>query len=153
MISRRTLLGSLGAAPLLRARQQTGSPPARTQPPATPHSGAQSSPERFDKVFTSDVKVVNVFATVRDKKGRIEKDLKQDDFTIDEDGRPQTIRYFAKESNLPLTLGLLVDTSGSVRRLIETERGASFKFLDQVLREDKDVKDVAFLIHFDYEIE
>jgi VWFA-related protein len=140
----------LGAAPLLRARQQMGSPPARTQPPATPHSGAQSSPERFDKVFTSDVKVVNVFATVRDKKGRIEKDLKQDDFTIDEDGRPQTIRYFAKESNPPLTLGLLVDTSGSVRRLIETERDASLKFLDQVLREDKDV---AFLIHFDFEIE
>ena len=96
------------------------------------------------------MKVVNVFATVRDKKGQIEKDLKQDDFTIDEDGRPQTIRYFAKESNLPLTLGLLVDTSGSMRRLIETERGASFKFLDQVLREDKDV---AFLIHFDFEIE
>jgi VWFA-related protein len=91
-----------------------------------------------------------VFATVRDKKGQIAKDLTQDDFTIDEDGRPQTIRYFAKESNLPLTLGLLVDTSGSMRRLIETERGASFKFLDQVLREDKDV---AFLIHFDFEIE
>ena len=91
-----------------------------------------------------------MFATVRDKKNQIAKDLTQDDFTIDEDGRPQTIRYFAKESNLPLTLGLLLDTSGSMRRLIETERGASFKFLDQVLREDKDV---AFLIHFDYEVE
>src|SRR5580698_9263501 len=146
MISRRTLLASLAAAPFLGAQQQTSSPPPATQPPSAP----SASPQQSDKVFTSDVRVVNVFATVRDKKGQIEKDLKQDDFTIDEDGRPQTIRYFTKESNLPLTLGLLVDTSGSMRRLIETERGASFKFLDQVLREDKDV---AFLIHFDYEVE
>ena len=152
MISRRTLLASFAAARFLKAQQQTSSPPASTQLPtgAQPPTTQPTSPQQSDKVFTSDVKVVNVFATVRDKKGQIEKDLKQDDFTIDEDGRPQTIRYFAKESNLPLTLGLLVDTSGSMRRLIETERGASFKFLDQVLREDKDV---AFLIHFDYEIE
>src|SRR5580658_9648978 len=103
MISRRTLLASFAAAPFLRAQQQTSAPPTGTQPPAaTQPSGAQQpSPQQSDKVFTSDVKVVNVFATVRDKKGQIEKDLKQDDFTIDEDGRPQTIRYFAKESNLP----------------------------------------------------
>jgi VWFA-related protein len=149
MISRRTLFASLAASPFLRA-VKTSFPPTNTQPPAASPARPQSSPQQSSKVFTSDVKVVNVFATVRDKKGRIEKDLKQDDFTIDEDGRPQTIRYFAKESSLPLTLGLLVDTSGSVRRLIETERGASFKFLDQVLQEDKDV---AFLIHFDFEIE
>jgi VWFA-related protein len=149
MISRRTLLASLAAAPLLRAQHQASASPASTQP-AGPPAGAQSGTQQSDKVFTSDVKVVNVFATVRDKKGQIEKDLKQDDFTIDEDGRPQTIRYFAKESSLPLTLGLLVDTSDSVRWLIETERDASFKFLDQVLREDKDV---AFLLHFDFEVE
>ncbi len=107
-------------------------------------------PRKSDKTFSSDVSLVNVFATVHDKKGAIAKDLKQDDFTIDEDGKPQTIKYFSKEINLPLTLGLLVDTSGSMRRLIETERNASFKFLDQVLREDKDK---AFLIHFDYQVE
>ena len=107
-------------------------------------------PEKSDKTFSSDVSLVNVFATVHDKKGAIAKDLKQDDFTIDEDGKPQTIKYFSKEINLPLTLGLLVDTSGSMRRLLETERSASFKFLDQVLREDKDK---AFLIHFDYQVE
>jgi VWFA-related protein len=149
MISRRTLLASLAAVPL-RAQHQASASPASTQPPAGPPTGAQSGTQQAGKVFTSEVKVVNVFATVRDKKGQIEKDLKQDDFTIDEDGRPQTIRYFAKESSLPLTLGLLVDTSDSVRRLIETERDASFKFLDQVLREDKDV---AFLLHFDFEVE
>jgi VWFA-related protein len=151
MISRRHLLASFAATPFLRAQQQASSPQTGTQPPAAPPSATQPpSPQPSDKVFTGGVNVVSVFATVRDKKGQIQKDLVQDDFTIDEDGRPQTIRYFARESNLPLTLGLLVDTSGSMRRMIETERGASFKFLDQVLREDKDV---AFLIHFDFEVE
>jgi VWFA-related protein len=107
-------------------------------------------PEKSDKTFSSDVNLVNVFATVHDKKGAIAKDLTQDDFTIDEDGKPQTIKYFSKEVNLPLIVGILADTSMSMRRLIETERSASFKFLDQVLREDKDT---AFLIHFDYQVE
>jgi VWFA-related protein len=102
-----------------------------------------------DPKFTADVKVVNVLATVRDKQGKIVHDLTQDDFVLDEDGRPQTIRYFARESNLPLTLGLLVDTSGSQRRLIGEERSASYRFLDQVLRD----KDQAFVIHFDSEVE
>ena len=149
MISRRNLLATFAAAPFLRAQQSSSASQSTAPPPAQP-TPQTTTPQQSDKVFSSDVKVVNVFATVRDKKGQIVKDLTQDDFTIEEDGRPQTIRYFAKESNLPLTLGLLVDTSGSMRRLIETERGASSKFLDQVLREDKDV---AFLIHFDYEVE
>jgi VWFA-related protein len=115
----------------------------------TPPASTSQPPAQSDKPFSTDVKVVSVFATVHDKKGQLVRDLTQDDFTIEEDGRPQTIRYFAKEANLPLTLGVLVDTSGSMQRLIETERSASFKFLDQVLRE----KDTAFLIHFDYEVE
>src|SRR5262249_1107847 len=94
--------------------------------------------------------VVNVFATVRDKKGVIVRDLGKDDFAIEEDGRVQTIRYFAKESDLPLTLGLLVDTSGSMRRGIDQERSASYKFLDQVLRE---VRDRGVLIDFGGEVE
>jgi VWFA-related protein len=124
----------------------SGQTPGQTSGQTT----AQPKPEQSDKTFSTDVKVVNIFASVRDKKGQLSKDLTQDDFTIEEDGRPQTIRYFSKESNLPLTLGLLIDTSGSMRRLIETERSASYKFLDKVLREDKDV---AFVIHFDYEVE
>jgi len=67
-------------------------------------------------VFSADVKVVNVLATVRNKTGSLAGNLNQDDFSLSEDGRPQTIRYFARESDLPLTLGLLVDTSGSQRR-------------------------------------
>src|ERR1700687_5807384 len=60
-----------------------------------------------------DVKVVTLPVTVRDKHGKIIRDLTKDDFTLQEDGRPQTIRYFSQESNLPLSLGLLVDTSRS----------------------------------------
>jgi VWFA-related protein len=96
------------------------------------------------------VKVVNVLATVRDKKGAIVRNLTQDDFQLKEDDRPQTIRYFAHETDLPLTLGLLVDTSMSQRRVLGEERDASATFLDQVLRLDKDQ---AFVIHFDREVE
>jgi VWFA-related protein len=108
----------------------------------------QDSPK--DTTFSTDVNVVNVFATVRDKKGQIVRNLTKDDFTLAEDGRPQSIRYFSQESGLPLTLGLLVDTSMSQRRVLGKERDASYRFLDQVLREDKDQ---AFLIHFDREVE
>ena len=103
-----------------------------------------------DPKFSTGVSVVNVLATVRDKQGKIAKDLVQDDFSIDEDGRPQTIRYFSKQTDLPLTLGLLVDTSGSERREIPAERRASYTFFEQVLREDKDK---AFVLHFDREVE
>ncbi len=122
-ISRRELLWALGAGSLARAQESK---------------------------ITTDVNVVNVFATVRDKKGAIMRDLKQDDFSIEEDGRAQTIKYFSKEIDLPLKLGLSVDTSPSQRRVLEQERGASGKFLDQVLREGKDQ---AFVLHFDAEVE
>ena len=103
-----------------------------------------------DTTFTADVKVVNVFVTVRDKQGRIVQNLMKDDFALSEDGHPQVIKYFSQESNLPLTLGLLVDTSMSQRRVLGQERTASERFLQQVLREDKDH---AFVIHFDHDVE
>jgi VWFA-related protein len=97
-----------------------------------------------------EVKVVTVFATVRDKHGRLISNLPQDDFLLDEDGRSQSIRYFSRESDVPLELGLLVDTSLSQRRVIGEERTASQSFLDHMLRAEKDK---AFLIHFDREVE
>jgi VWFA-related protein len=126
----------LPAARLLRAIEQQD-------------AGAQSK-DGQPATFSSDVNVVNVFATVRDKKGQIVKNLTKDDFLLDEEGRPQTIKYFSQESNLPLTLGLLVDTSGSMRNVLEEERSASRRFFEQVLRPDRDV---AFVIHFDFEVE
>ena len=106
MLTRRSLLSALSmlpAARLLRGQQQEQAPPS----------------------FSTDVKVVNLFATVRDKKGDIVRDLTKNDFLLDEDGRPQTISYFSRETDLPLTLGLLIDTSMSQRRVLGQERTAS----------------------------
>src|ERR1700730_11725135 len=103
-----------------------------------------------DTQFSTSVNVVNVLATVSDKQGKIIHDLAQDEFTIQEDGRPQSIRYFSQQSDLPLTLGLLLDTSGSQTRVLDRERNASYEFFEHILREDKDK---AFLIHFDREVE
>ncbi|MGA8488789.1 MAG: VWA domain-containing protein [Terriglobales bacterium] len=97
-----------------------------------------------------DVKVVTLPVTVRDKKGQIVRNLTKDDFILQEDGRPQAIKYFTQDTNLPLTLGLLVDTSLSQRNVLDQERNASKVFLDQMLT---DAKDKAFLIHFDREVE
>ena len=97
-----------------------------------------------------DVKVVTLPVTVRDKHGAIVRDLTKDDFTLQEDGRPQAIRYFSQEANLPLTLGLLVDTSRSQTSVLDAERNASRSFLEQMLVQEKDK---AFLIHFDREVE
>ena len=101
-------------------------------------------------LFSTDVRVVSLFATVRDTQGHVVPNLTKEDFTLEEDGRPQTIRYFSQESGLPLTLGLLIDTSVSQRRVLAEERSASYRFLTQVLRPDKDR---AFLIHFDRVVE
>ncbi len=107
-------------------------------------------PSQQTPTFSSEVKVVNVLATVRDKHGAIVNNLTKDDFKLEQDGQPQTIRYFAKDTDLPLKLGLLVDTSLSQRRLIDQERTASYGFLNDLMRVDKDK---AFVIHFDSEIE
>ncbi len=100
--------------------------------------------------ITINVAAVNLLASFRDKHGNLVRNLSKDDFSLKQDAKPQSITYFAKESDLPLTLGLLVDTSLSQRRVLDQERTASRSFLDHVLREDKDK---AFVIHFDHEVE
>jgi VWFA-related protein len=86
---------------------------------------------------------------VTDRKGEIVRNLTKDDFLLLEDKRPQTIRYFSQESDLPLTLGLMVDTSMSQRRVLDAERGASYRFIETVLRPNKDQ---VFLMQFDFRI-
>jgi VWFA-related protein len=103
-----------------------------------------------DPVFSTNVKVVNVLATVRAKNGALVSTLEKDDFSLTEEGRPQNIRYFARETDLPLTLGLMVDTSGSQRRVLNAERGASLRFLDQVVRGKKDQ---VFIMQFDSSVQ
>ena len=77
-----------------------------------------------DVTFSTEVKVVNVLANVYGKNGEIVRDLTRDDFLLSEDGRPQTIRYFSRETDLPLTLGLMVDTSMSQLRVLEIGRAS-----------------------------
>jgi VWFA-related protein len=95
--------------------------------------------------FSTDVKVVNLLATVRGAHGEIVHDLSKDDFLLSENGHSQEIRYFSRESDLPLTLGLMVDTSMSQEKVLVEERSASFRFLDQVLR----AQDQVFIMQFD----
>ena len=109
-----------------------------------PELGSQQQPK-----ISVEVKVVTVLATVRDKHGQIVSNLGKDDFTLEEDGHAQPITYFTRDTDLALTLGLLVDTSESQRRVLDEERAASQSFLDDLLRD----KDQAFVIHFDREVE
>jgi VWFA-related protein len=109
----------------------------------------QCSLAQEQPTFSTEVKVVNVFSTVREKNGQLVRGLNKQDFALLENGRLQTIRYFSQDSDLPLTIGLLIDTSLSQGRVLEDERGASYRFLDQVLRENKDQ---AAIVQFDQAI-
>jgi VWFA-related protein len=91
-----------------------------------------------------DVNIVNVMCSVRDGRNALVATLGKDDFEIREDGKLQEIRYFERETNLPLTIGLLVDVSGSQKNLIPTERAAAERFFSSVLRP----KDMAFVMSF-----
>jgi VWFA-related protein len=94
------------------------------------------------------VDVVNVYCNVKDKRGALIPGLKREDFQLTEDGKPQTVKYFATESNQPLTIGLLIDTSASQMRVLPMERDAGEQFLRQVLTKE----DLAFLINFDVDV-
>jgi VWFA-related protein len=130
------LLASVVLAPCLLAQQKPSTPgqtPASTAP-----------------TLSVDARLVNLPVVVRDKKGALIQNLTKDDFILQVDGKPQTIRYFDKDTNLPLTLGLLVDTSLSQRDVIDEERTASSTFLDQMLTTPKDK---AFIMQFAAETE
>jgi VWFA-related protein len=128
LLTRRELL--LGTASVLVARRIARA--QRTQLPPRP-------------TFSAEVEVVNVLVTVRDKKGGIVKDLGKEEFTLSEDGRPQTITYFSRETDLPLAIGLLVDTTPSESTMLEAERRASISFLHRMLRPEKDT---AFVMQY-----
>lgn len=105
---------------------------------------AQPEPQDDLPTIKVDVDLVNVMFTVRNKNNALISTLKKDDLTVYEDGKAQTTKYFTRETNLPLTLGLLVDVSGSQEALIPQEKYAAGQFFDQVLK----TKDMAFLISF-----
>jgi VWFA-related protein len=109
----------------------------------------QTKPGDEAPTIKVNVDIVNILASVRDKKGSLIPNLEKADFTVLEDGKQQDIKYFTKETDLPLTIGLLIDVSASQRNLIEIERNAASQFFGKVLRK----KDEAFLISFGEEAE
>jgi len=104
---------------------------------------AAQPPEELPTIRV-DVQVVNILCSVRDGKGRLVPDLAKEDFLVTEEGKPQEIRYFSRQTDLPLTIGLLIDVSGSQRNLLETEKRTADQFFTKVLQK----KDLAFLISF-----
>jgi VWFA-related protein len=99
--------------------------------------------------FKANVNLVQLFFNVKDKKGGLIPSLPQDNFEVLEDGKPQTIKYFSTESNLPLTLGILIDSSASQQNVLDMEKQVGGAFLSQILRE----KDVAFVLSFDVNVD
>ena len=97
----------------------------------------------------SQVSLVNLFATVRDKSKHIVTDLKKEDFKIAEDGQPQQIAFFSKEVTLPITLALLLDTSGSEQNMLGAIQDAGSQFLSRVLRKG----DEALVMSFDTDVD
>jgi VWFA-related protein len=112
--------------------------------PAVPQGQTQNPP-----TIKTEVSLVNLFATVRDKNKRVVTDLKQDNFKIFEDGHEEKIAFFSKEVTLPITLGLLLDTSGSEQNMLGAIQGAGSRFLRRVLRKG----DEAMIISFDTDVD
>src|SRR6201987_5816996 len=96
-----------------------------------------------------NVNVVQLFFNVKDKHGALIPNLTKDDFEIAEDGKSQTIKYFTAESNLPLTIGMMIDSSGSQRNVIDMEKEVGGAFLKQILTD----KDEAYVISFDITVD
>jgi VWFA-related protein len=169
VLSALVLVGAIMAASFTFAQQTPGPPSASGQSSSGQSSSGQSSsgqsssgqssgqssqsqpangqqPESQEPVTTlkERVNVVSVFFNVKDKHGALIPNLTKDDFAVAEDGKPQTIKYFTAESNLPLTLGILIDSSGSQRNVLEMEKEVGGAFLQQILTD----KDLAFVIDF-----
>ena len=120
-----------------------------TVPLAAQQSQTPAEDDQSTETLKVRVNVVQLFFNVKDKKGALIPTQKKEDFEILEDGKPQTIKYFTAESNLPLTLGILIDSSGSQMRVLEMEKEVGGSFLSQILRD----KDEAFVIDFDVNVD
>lgn len=118
--------------------------------PGWPQQAPKPAPaEDPGPLLKVDVDLVNLLFSVRNRQGGLVGSLEKHDFTLLEDGKEQEIKYFTRETDLPLTIGLLVDVSRSQERLLDIERSAASQFFSSVLRK----KDMAFLISFGSEAE
>jgi VWFA-related protein len=116
---------------------------------ASPAPQDNSQDDQSMETLKVDVNVVQLFFNVKDKKGGLIPNLNKDDFEIYEDGKPQTIKYFKAESDLPLTLGILIDASGSQQHVLQIEKEVGGQFLQEILRP----KDEAFVLSFDVNVD
>ena len=139
------LTWSLAATAQNSAAQGTMSSQAK---PAGSSPELQDQSQESTETLKINVEVVQLFFNVKDKHGALIPNLSKENFDIFEDGKPQTIKYFKAESDLPLTLGILIDSSGSQQRVLEMEKEVGGSFLENILRK----KDEAFVISFDIDI-
>jgi VWFA-related protein len=131
-------------------RAQQSSPDTRQQsPPTTQAPATQQEPaQQGGQTITREVNLVDVLFTVLNRRNKLVPDLEKPDFKIFDDGKPQAIRYFSRQTDLPLRIGMLLDTSNSIRDRIKFEQDASVNFLFSVVRRNKDE---AFVMTFDDE--
>lgn len=135
--------------------QQQAQPPAAQSPASAPQSETPATPKPLEgqaqpPTIRATTGLVRLVATVMDRRHNFITDLAQNDFKVIEDGTPQNIQFFLREANLPLRIGLLLDTSNSIRPRLEFEQDAAIDFLNSVIRHNKDQ---AFLMTFDNEPE
>lgn len=142
--TRAALLCALAAAPAAWAQ-------LAPSPDAPPVSNAPAAPADDASVatFKIEVNLVNLFFTVKDSKGNLIPHLTKNDCSVTEDKVPQTLKTFTAETDLPLTLGILLDTSGSQQRVLQLEKDAGSQFLERVLKH----QDQAFLIGVDVNVD
>jgi|SRR5579859_286776 len=130
-------------------QQSSSSDAAKPQAPSSAQSTAsQEAPQQSGQTFKREVNLVDVLFTVLNRRNKLVPDLEQGDFKVFDEGKSQDIRYFSKQSDLPLRIGMLLDTSNSIRDRIKFEQDASVSFLFSVLRRNKDE---AFVMTFDDE--
>src|SRR6204780_4348931 len=143
--------GAAATSPASGTSHPIASRPLDFQP--TPQAGQQGGQSQQapqgQQPLQVQTTIVNVFATVRDKHHGIISDLAKDDFKVFEDGVEQKVAFFSKEVNMPITLGLLIDTSASMDRMIDAEQDAASRFLREVMRP----KDEAMVITFDFDVD
>ena len=138
----------MAAASFSLAQQNAAQPATQNQQPASTSQKSQDSQEPTTTLKVN-VNVVQLFFNVKEKHGGLVPNLTKNDFEIYEDGKPQTIKYFTAESNLPLTLGMMIDSSGSQRNVIDMEKEVGGAFLRQILTD----KDEAYVISFDITVD
>ena len=140
------MLVALFASPFVFAQQPAS--PAASVPQGSQDQKSDDS-QQPTETLKVNVNVVQLFFNVKDKHGALIPNLTKNDFDIAEDGTPQTVKYFTAESNLPLTIGMMIDASGSQRNVIDMEKEVGGAFLRQILTD----KDESFVISFDITVD